>query len=613
MRLPGLCFVLASCLLLSLPSGAQGSKESHGLSLFGELKYPADFPHLAYADPRAPKGGHMRLSAIGTYDTLNPFVLKGTAAAGIALVYETLLEGVQDEPSAQYGLLAERVAVPADLSSATFTLRAAARWHDGRPVTAEDVAFSFELLKEKGRPLYRHYYANVERAEVLDARTVRFHFSGPTNRELPLIVGELSVLPRHYWQGKDFQATSLEPPLGSGPYRVAAVEGGRSIAYERVPDYWGQELPLNRGRNNFDRIRYDYYRDPTIALEAFKAGEFDFRAENSAKNWATAYDFPALQQGLVRKLELANENPHGMQAFVLNQRRPMFQDRRVRQALGHTFDFEWSNKTLFFGQYRRSLSYFGSPGLSAVGLPDAEELKFLAPLKGKLPEEVFDKPFALPVTDGSGELRDGLRAARKLLEEAGWTVREQRLVNRADGKPMEIEVLIVDPNMERVVQPMLRNWERLGIKGRIRSVDTSQYSKRVDDFDFDVIVSSWGQSQSPGNEQRDAWGSEAADRPGSRNLAGIKDPAVDQLIDKVIFAGSRRELEAATRALDRALLWNHFVIPHFHSANFRIAHWDRFGKPATRPRYGIGFPDTWWIDPAKDASVQERQRASGGR
>jgi len=601
MRLLGFGVVLTSLLLPALVAGAQGAKESHGLSLFGELKYPADFPHLGYVDPKAPKGGEVRLSAIGTFDTLNPFVLKGVAAAGIGLLYESLLEGVQDEPSAQYGLLAEKVSVPADLSSATFTLRETARWHDGKPVTAEDVVFSFALLRDQGRPVYRHYYANVTRVEAVDRRTVRFHFSGPTNRELPLIVGELTVLPKHYWEGRDFQATTLEPPLGSGPYRVASVEAGRAIAYERVPNYWGADLPINRGRNNFDRLRYDYYRDPTIALEAFKAGEFDFRMENSAKNWATAYDFPALQQGMVRKLEIPNENPHGMQAFVFNQRRPMFQDRRVRQALAQTFDFEWSNKTLFFGQYRRSQSFFGSPGLAAAGPPDAVELRLLMPLKGRVPDEVFDQPFALAVTDASGELREGLRTARRLLEEAGWTVREQRLVNHGDGRQMEIEVLIADPNMERVVQPMLRHWERLGIKGRIRVVDTSQYTQRVEAFDFDMIVGSWGQSQSPGNEQRDFWGSAAADRPGSRNLAGIKDAAVDHLIDKVIFAGSRKELEAATRALDRVLLWNHYVIPHFHSPNFR------------RPRYGIGFPDSWWIDPGKDAAVRERQRAGGGR
>ncbi|MDP6343752.1 MAG: extracellular solute-binding protein, partial [Alphaproteobacteria bacterium] len=425
------------------------------------------------------------------------------------------------------------------------------------------------------------------------------------NRELPMIIGQLAILPKHYWQDRDFEGTTLEPPVGSGPYRIGKVDPGRSITYERVRDYWGRDLPVNRGRYNFDRLRYEYYRDRTVALEAFKANAFDFRRESTAKVWATQYDFPAIRKGLVIKEALPDGSPTGMQSFAFNIRRDKFKDRRVRQALAQTFDFEWSNKNLFFSQYSRTESYFSNSELASSGLPDAAQLKLLTPLKGQIPDEVFSKTYQAPKTDGSGKSRRNLRLAKRLLEAAGWKVKDGRLTNQASGEAMQIEILLVQQGFERIVAPMVRAMERLGVAAKVRVIDTSQYINRVRDFDFDLMVAGWGQSLSPGNEQRDFWGSAAADRPGSRNYIGIKDPAIDKLIDHIIFADSRSELVAASRALDRVLLWNHFVIPNWHSRNDRIAYWNRFSRPAVKPKYGLGFIDTWWIDQGKEASLAE--------
>ncbi len=582
---------------------AEGAR--HGMSMFGELKYPAGFGHFEYVNPDAPKGGLVRMEARGTFDTLNGFTIKGSSAAGLGLIYDTLMESSRDEAFAEYGLVVENAQVADDLSSVTFNLRKEARWHDGKAITAEDVAFSLEVLKAKGAPFYRFYYANVANAEILSAHRIKFHFKGRKNRELPLIIGQIPILPKHYWDGRDFEATTLEPPLGSGPYRIAKVDAGRSITYERVPDYWGRDLGVNKGRYNFGSIRFEYYRDTTVALEAFKANAFDFRQENTAKVWATQYKFPAINKGHVVKETLVNNSPTGMQSFAFNIRRELFQDRRVRQALALTFDFEWANKNLFFGQYTRTQSFFSNSELAATGKPSAPELKLLEPLRGQIPDEVFTKEFKLPKTDGSGKSRRQLRQAKKLLEAAGWVVKDRRLVHGTSGKAMEIEVLLVSPAFERIVAPMQRAMERLGIKVEIRVVDTSQYINRVRDFDFDMIVGGWGQSLSPGNEQRDFWGSAAADRPGSRNYIGIKDPAIDKLIDHIIFAGSRADLVAASRALDRVLLWNHFVIPNWHINSYRIAYWNRFARPKVKPKYGLGFTDTWWVDTAKDQTLQK--------
>ncbi|MFQ5830946.1 MAG: extracellular solute-binding protein [Candidatus Methylomirabilia bacterium] len=581
----------------------------HGLSMYGDLKYGPGFKHFEYANPNAPKGGDVKLAAIGTFDTLNPFILKGVPAVGLGQVFETLTVGSADEPFAQYGLIAESIETPADRSWVAYTLRPEARFHDGSPITVDDVIWTFKALRTKGHPFYRSYYAQVARAEKVGQRKVKFIFRRGTNRELPLIVGQMPVLSKAYWSKHAFEKTTLEPPLGSGAYRVESVEAGRSITYRRVKDYWGARLAVNVGRDNFETIRFDYYRDTTVALEAFKAGQYDFRQENSAKSWATAYTGPGITAGLIKKEAIKNQVPTGMQAYVFNERHPIFQDPRVRQALAHAFDFEWANKRLFYGAYTRTRSYFSNSELASQGLPGPEELKILEPFRGKVPEEVFTEEYQPPATDGSGNIRKNLRQALALLTAAGWTVKGQRLVN-ARGEPMEFEILGNDPAFERVSLPFAKNLERLGITARVRTVDTAQYQSRMDNFDFDMTVWVWGQSLSPGNEQRDFWHSETADLPGSRNLAGIKDPVVDQLVDLVISAPDRENLVARTRALDRVLLWGHHVVPHWHIQAYRVAYWDRFSRPAISPQYALGF-DTWWIDPKKEAELVRRKGRLG--
>ena len=570
--------------------------------MHGSPKYGPDFQHFDYVNPIAPKGGDARLHFIGTFDTLNPFTLKGIPAVGLGSLYDTLLVSSLDEAFSEYGLLAEQIEMPEDRSWAAFTIRKEARWHDGKPVTADDVIFSLNTLKTKGHPVYRVYYAAVAGAEKVADRKVRFVFSGGENRELPLIVGQLPILPAHYWADRDFEKTTLEPPLGSGPYKIRGFEQGRTITYARVPDYWGQDLPVNRGRHNFEIMRYDYYRDATVALQAFKAGEYDFREENSSKDWATAYDSPAVQNGRIRKEEIPNEQPTGMQAFVYNTRRPFFQDRRVREALSCAFDFEWTNKNLFYGQYTRTKSYFSNSELASRGLPGPEEVRILEPLREKIPKEVFTTEFRLPVTDGKGNIRSNLLRAFKLLTASGGVFKDRKLVDPNTNEPFQFEILLQQPTWERIALPFAKNLERLGIDARVRTVDASQYEKRVEAFDFDMIVDVFSQSLSPGNEQRDFWGSAAADQPGSRNTIGIKDPAVDALIDLVIAAPDRQSLVHRTRALDRVLLWGHYVIPHWHIPYFRVAYWNKFGRPAVAPKYALGF-DTWWVDAEKEAAL----------
>jgi microcin C transport system substrate-binding protein len=577
----------------------------HALSMYGDLKYPPGFPHFQYVNPQAPRGGDVKLAAIGMFDTLNPFVLKGVPAAGIGGVFDTLTVSSDDEPFAQYGLVAESIEMPTDRSWVAFTLRAAGRFHDGSPITVEDVIWTFDALKAKGRPFFRSYYAQVTRAEKVGDRKVRFAFAPGDNRELPLIVGQLPVLSRAYWSKRDFERTTLDPPLGSGAYRVESLDPGRSITYRRVKDYWAATLPVNVGRENFDSIRFDYYRDSTVAIEALKGGEYDLRQENVAKNWATAYNTPAVTRGLLKREEIANEIPTGMQGFVYNTRRPIFQDARVRRALAHAFDFEWRNKSLFYGAYTRTKSYFSNSELAASGLPTAEELRLLEPFRGKVPDEVFTREYQPPATDGSGNIREGVREALRLLAEAGWTVKGQKLVN-GRGEPMQFEILLDDPTWERIALPFAKNLERLGVTARVRTVDAAQYQKRQDDFDFDMLVFVWGQSLSPGNEQRDFWGSPAAGERGSRNLAGIRDPVVDRLVDLVITAPDRPSLVARTRALDRVLLWGHYVVPHWHIRAFRVVYWDKFGRPAVSPKYALGF-DTWWVDVQKEAALARRK------
>lgn len=596
MRLKKLICLITSFQLLAtlfLFTTAYAQTPQHGLALHGAPKYTAEFKHLDYANPDGPKGGTIRLSAIGTYDSLNPFILKGVPAAGTNLVFETLMESTQDEPFSQYGWLAESVTVAPDRGWVSYQLRREARFHDGQPVTPADVIFSFETLRDKGHPFYRSYYKDVIKAEPLGERGVKFTFRGPDNTELPLIMGQLPVFAKHAWQGKDFGATTLSLLMGSGPYQAENIVPGRSITWKRVTDWWAKDLPVNKGRYNFDTITYDYYRDATVALEAFFAHRYDFRQETTAKDWALSYTTPAVKSGQIVKQEIRNELPAGMQGFIFNTRRDLFKDKRVREALGYAFDFEWSNKNIAFGAYQRTKSYFDNSELAASGLPSPAELTLLGPYRGKIPDEIFTKEFTLPTTDGSGDIRANLRKAADLLRDAGWTLQNGKLVDK-NGRQFTFEIVDEAPVFERWVQPFLRNLERLGIKSSLRIVDTAQYQNLMDDFNFDVTISVFGQSLSPGNEQRDFWSSAKADVKGSRNLIGIKDPVIDELIEKLIHAPDRASLVTATRALDRVLLWNYLVIPHWHSDRFRIAYWNNFKQPSTPPRYGLGVIDTWW-------------------
>jgi microcin C transport system substrate-binding protein len=592
--------------LLLVFTGNAHAAATHGMSLFGDLKYGPDFKHFDYANPDAQKGGTMRYSALGTYDTLNPFVIKGIPAAGTGLIFDTLTVRSEDEPSSEYGLVAEKIELAPDKLSVLYTLRMEARFHDGTPMTPEDVVWTFETLRAKGQPMYRSYYGDVTKAEKEGECGVRFTFKSAENRELPQIVGEMPVLSKAYWSGRDFASTTLEPPLGSGPYKVESLDPGRSITYRRVTDYWAADLPVNKGRHNVDVIRYDYYRDGTIALEAFKAGQYDVRLENVSKNWATGYDSPALRAGLIKKEAIPNQRPSGMQGFGYNLRRPLFQDPRVREALAYAFDFEWSDKELFYNAYTRTRSYFDNSELAATGVPQGEELKILEKFRGQIPDEVFTTEYDPPKYDGSGNIRDGLRAALKLLKEAGWTFKGEKLVNDETGQPFEFEIILVQPEFERIVLPFKKNLERMGIDARVRTIDSAQYERRMQTFDFDMAVVSFGASESPGNELRDYFGSQAAEEPGSQNLLGIKSKVIDELIEELIKAPDRASLVAHTRALDRVLQYGYYVIPHYHVPAFRVAYWDKFRRPAVSPKFAVGL-DTWWVDASAEQAVEARK------
>ena len=587
------------------PVSGFSAETSHGLAMHGDLKYPAGFKNFEYTNPAAPKGGTVRLNAVGTFDSFNSFIVKGNGAAGLGFIYDNLMHGSADEAFSQYGQLAESIEVPKDRSWAAFTLRAEAKWHDGKPVSVADVIWTFNTLTTKGTPFYRFYYGNVADVVQTGPRTVRFNFKPGENRELPLILGQLTILPKHYWQNRDFTKTTLEPPLGSGPYKIESFEAGRSITYTRIKDWWGENIPVNRGQYNFDTIRYDYYRDSTVALLAFKGGEYDYRAENSSKAWATAYKTPNVEKGLIRKVEINHNRSSGMQAFVMNTRRDLFKDRRVRKALAYGFDFEWSNKNLFYGQYSRTRSYFDNSELAATGVPEGDELKLLEPYRGRIPDEVFSQSYNPPKNDGSGNVRRNLRSGGRLLTEAGWRIKDNKRVHEKTGKPLEFEVLLVSPLFERIVLPFAKNLEKLGVAVRVRTVDPSQYRRRIDTFDFDVIVGGAGQSLSPGNEQRSYWGSAAADIEGSRNTIGIKDKVIDELIEKVIAAPDRKTLVASVKALDRVLQWGYWVIPHWHVKFDRVAYWDKFGRPKITPIQGNQFL-AWWVDPNKEAALKSK-------
>ena len=603
-------FALLGAFAAALPATAE-NYTGHGAALHGDLKYGPGFTHFEYANPEAPKGGEIRLGTIGTFDSLNPFVLKGISPPRIGqLLYESLLDRAEDEAFSQYGRLAGSIEIDADGRWVIFDLRPEARWHDGNPVTAEDVLYSLQLLQTKGHPRWRAYYENIESAEKIGPHRVKFGFGGDINRELPLIAGQFPVFPKHYWEGRDFEETTLEPPPGSGPYRIAAIEAGRFITYERVDDYWGRDLPVSKGRYNFDRVHFDFYRDQTVAIEALKAGEFDYRRENASKDWATAYDIDAVREGRLIKELIPHQRPTGMQAFWFNTRRAKFSDPKVREALGYAFDFEWTNANLFYGQYTRTKSFFSNSELASSGSPSGRELEILEEYRGRIPDEVFGQAWDPPGTDGSGQIRGNLRTATRFLKEAGWSVVDGSLTHAGTGDAMEIEFLLRSPSWERIVAPVIGNLERLGIAARIRTVDDAQYQNRIQEFDFDIVTRGQGQSLSPGNEQRNFWTSAAAARPGSGNLAGISDPVIDELVDRLIAAPDRAELVALTRALDRVLLWGHYVIPHWHINAFRTLRWDKFGRPEkTAPYTGDLFvlPLTWWYDAEKAARLLETE------
>lgn len=580
-------------ILLSLcATGALAAPQYHAVAMHGEPKYPADFRHFDYVNPEAPKGGILRRHVIGSFDSFNPFIPRGTAAAGIGYLYDSLTTASQDEPFTQYGLLAHRIEMPEDRSWVIYHLRKEARFADGEPVTAEDVVFTFDTLLEKGSPFYSYYYGDIEQVEALDTHRVKFTFKPGDNRELALIVGQLQILPAHYWQEHDFSRGSLEIPLGSGPYRVASFDAGKRVVYERREDYWGKDLPVNRGQYNFDRITFEYFLDDTVALEAFKAGRYDLRVENVAANWATGYQGPALNRGDIVLETFAHSLPTGMQGFVYNLRRPLFQDRTLRKALAYALDFEWTNQNIFHGQYRRTRSYFQNSELAATGLPSEAELKLLEPLREQLPEEVFTQAYQPPASDGSGRPRENLLRAQALLREAGYTVRDSQLYT-PEGQPVRFEILLDAPVWERIAVPFARNLQAIGVHAEVRRVDQPQYIERQRNFNFDMTVNVFPQSNSPGNEQRDFWHSSAVERPDSRNVIGLADPAIDALVDAVISARDREELVTSCRALDRALQWGHYVIPNWNLDYFRIAYQRHIAHPASNAPYGLPL-DAWW-------------------
>ncbi|MCJ1885973.1 extracellular solute-binding protein [Pseudomonas sp. LA21] len=591
-------------LLLSLPTSAQIT-ESHGYAQFGDLKYPANFDHFDWVNPKAPKGGTLRLMGLGSFDTLNPYTLKGSPPIstadflqyGVSELNEPLMVGTGlydpsgDEPASSYGLIAGSVEYAEDRSWVVFNLRSQARFHDGKPISAYDVAFSYRTLLKHGHPMYRTALQEVQRVDILSPQRIRFVLKRSDNPLLILRLGEMPVLPQHYWKGRDFTATTFEPPLGSGPYRISEVVPGRRLVFERVKDWWGADLPVNRGKYNFDRVEVEFYRDAGIAFEAFKAGEFDFYIEHQAKNWRSAYHFPALRRGDVVRAEIPHKIPTQTQALFMNTRRPTFADRRLREALGLMFDFEWTNRALFNDAYARASSYYPNSSFSATGVPQGQEWLLLSPYRKQLPEELFTRPFTVPVTQGNGIPRETLRHALGLLADAGWKLSGDRLLN-ASGKPLRFEILLVNPSLERILQPYRENLASIGIDARLRTVDRAQYKQRLDQFDYDMILMTLPQTLSPGLEQWQYFHSSQVMVKGSKNYAGIANPVVDAMLDKLLGATDRDQQETAARALDRVLLWQHYSIPNWYLNKHRLAYRNRFAF-VTTPPYTLGLR-AWW-------------------
>ncbi len=577
----------------------------HGMSMHGDLKYKKNFKNFEYSNPNAPKKGKIKLSAIGTFDNLNPYILKGVAAYQTSYLFETLMKSSFDEPFSQYGLLAEKVMLPDNRKWVRFKLRNFAKFSDGTKVTSDDVIFSFKTLMSKGHPAWKNYYSQVEEVLKINELEVQFNFSGETNRELPLIIGyQLPIFSKKYWSNKQFDKTTLDPPIGSGPYLISDLKPGRSITLKRDPNYWGKNLNVNKGRYNFDEMHTDYYRDVTVALEAFKSGAYDFRLENSSKNWATAYDFNATKKGQVIVEEIPYARPSGMQGFAFNIRKPIFKNRNVRKALTYAFDFEWSNKNLFYNAYTRTKSFFDNSELSSQNYPSKKELKILSEFKDKIPPEIFNEIYQPPRTDDKENgLRKNLRTARRILKNEGWIIQNDILTNKITGEEFKFEILLRSPLFERIVLPLKRNFKKLGIQVSIRTVqDDSQYQKRLEEFDFDMVVTNFGSVISPGNEQKNWWSSEAADQPGTQNIIGVKNPVIDEIINRLISARDREELVVYTKVLDRILLFNYYLIPQFHIGHYRVAYWNKISRPETTSKYDLGF-DFWWFDERKNENL----------
>ncbi|MFS0827721.1 extracellular solute-binding protein [Pseudomonas phoenicis] len=597
--------LLSISLALSFCASAAVS-ESHGYAQFGTLKYPASFTHFDWVNPRAPKGGTLRAMAFGTFDTLNPYTFKGSSPVstpnfqqyGVSELNETLMVGTGqydpsgDEPTSSYGLIARSVEYSEDRSWVVFNLRPEARFHDGKPITAADVAFSYRTLLKEGHPQYRTSLQEVQRVDVLSPLRIRFVFKRAGNPLLILRLGEMPVLPKHYWEKRDFQATTFEPPLGSGPYRISEVRPGRRLVFERVRDYWGKDLPVNRGKYNFDRVEFEFYRDATVAFEAFKAGEFDLYIEHQAKNWANGYNFPAVRRGEVIKAQIPHRIPTQTQGLFMNSRRAPFDDVHVRQALGLMLDFEWSNRALFSDAYKRSTSYYPNSEFAASGLPVGKEWLLLKPFREQLPAKLFTEPYQVSHTHGHGIERQTLRQALTLFAKAGYTLDGQRLVD-AKGEPLRLEILLVNPNLERIFQPYVENLRRIGIAAGLRTVDRAQYKQRLDQFDFDMILMTLGQTLSPGLEQWQYFHSSQASIKGSKNYAGINDPVVDHLLDTLLAAQNRDDQIAAAKALDRVLSWHYYMIPNWYLDNHRLAYRNRFAF-VTTPPYTLGL-NSWWL------------------
>lgn len=595
-------FVLLLMAMAS-PVCAQTADPKPSIAMHGSAKYAPGFTHMDYTNPDAPKGGDLTLNAIGSFDSLNPFIIKGSPAAGLtflgqSFVYDSLMEQSHDEPFSMYGLLAETIEHPEDNTWVAFNLRPEATWADGKSVTAGDVIWTFNTLMKVGAPFFKAYYGDVTSVEKTSDRRVIFKFKNGDNKELPLILSQMTILPEHFWTqaGRDISQTSLDIPLGSGPYKISKVDAGRQIVYERNPDYWGKDLAINKGRFNFGTITYDYYKDDNVALEAFFAGEFDFRSENVAKLWATAYDAPAVKDGRIIKEKISHTRPQGMQGFLFNIRRPVFQDQAVREAITYAFDFEWSNKQFAYGEYKRTDSYFENSDLSATaGAPTGRVLEILESYRGKVPDDVFTTRFSPPQSDGSGNNRANLKKASDLLDQAGYKLGKDGIRVNAAGQKLSFEIVDSNPMFERWVLPFIANLKRIGIEANFRVLDPAQYQNRLNDFDFDMTVGTMAQSDSPGNEQRDFWSSVKADMPGSRNYIGIKDPVVDDLVEKIITAQTRDELVALCQALDRVLLSGDYVVPHWHIDHWRVAYWKKLGRPDTLSGLTPGVTDTWWV------------------